>query len=502
MFSRTIALRAGPAALAAPCRSCSRSFGMPLRAKIIAAEASSRAQMSTKVPREFRERPEDEADDVLFDSLYGLRTIQLNRPKKLNSLNASMIRKILPRLVEWEKSDLANVVVMKGSGEKAFCAGGDVAQLAKYNQESEDGWKKSADYFALEYKLDHYIATYGKPYIAFMDGITMGGGVGLSIHAPFRIATERTVFAMPETTIGFFPDVGASFFLPRMAGSVGTYLALTSERLKGANVFYSGVATHYLHSTSLPQLESRLAEIRFRDYDSQEKRLQIINQTLEEYVTGLPHDEPIQLGGDVRKAIDRCFSKSNIADIVTALKGESGATKKWADKTLDTLHKRSPTAVNVALRQMRIGGGWSIAETFQREHQIATKFMQHPDFTEGVTALLVRKEEPKWQPAKLKDITPEMKVADPFFKTSGETLELLNDRDYKEYPYPYFALPTEDEVRNVVLQGQYTPKEVVKKVVEARNSRQGVEEVVKDIVDRKVVVKEGGRAAWREADKQ
>ncbi|KAK1986641.1 enoyl-CoA hydratase/isomerase [Colletotrichum cereale] len=472
---------------------------MPLRAKIVAAEASSRAQMSTKVPREFLERPNDEADDVLFDSLYGLRTIQLNRPQKLNSLNASMIRKILPRLVEWEKSDLANVVVMKGAGEKAFCAGGDVAELAKYNQK-KNGWKKSADYFALEYKLDHYIATYGKPYVAFMDGITMGGGVGLSIHAPFRIATERTVFAMPETTIGFFPDVGASFFLPRMAGSVGTYLALTSERLKGANVFYSGVATHYLHSTSLPQLESRLAEIRFRDYDSQEKRLQIINQTLEEYVTGLPHDEPMQLAGSLRKAIDRCFSKGGIHDIILALKSEKGATKEWADKTLETLHKRSPTAVNVALRQMRIGGSWSIAETFQREHQIATRFMQHPDFTEGVTALLVRKEDPKWQPATLRDIPREMAAADPFFKTSDEPLQLLNDRDYKEYPYPYFALPTEKEVRNVVLQGQYTPEEVVKKVAQARNNRQGVEKVVKDIVDRNIVVKEDGRAAWLEAD--
>ncbi|OLN85047.1 3-hydroxyisobutyryl-CoA hydrolase, mitochondrial [Colletotrichum chlorophyti] len=473
---------------------------MPLRAKIIGVEASSRAQMSTKVPAEFREQRSDDPDDVLFNSLYGLRTIQLNRPKKLNSLNASMIRKILPRLVEWEKSDLANVVVMKGFGEKAFCAGGDVAALAEYNQKHKDGWKTSADYFALEYKLDHYIATYGKPYIAFMDGITMGGGVGLSIHAPFRIATERTVFAMPETTIGFFPDVGASFFLPRMPGAVGTYLALTSERLKGANVFYSGIATHYLHSTSLPHLESRLAEIRFRDYDSIEKRLQIIGQTLDEYATGLPHDTPILISGELRQAIDRCFSKSSINDIVAALKAEEGSMKEWAEKTLDTLHKRSPTAVNVALRQMRIGRGWSIAETFQREHQIATKFMQHPDFTEGVTALLVRKEEPKWNPAALEDVKSD--VADPFFESTGESLELLNDRDYKEYPYPYFALPTENEVRQVVLEGQHTPQEVERKVIASRRGRQGVAEVVKEIVARKVVNNEDGRAAWAEEENQ
>ncbi|OHE96744.1 enoyl-CoA hydratase/isomerase [Colletotrichum orchidophilum] len=495
MFSRTIALRAGPAALAAPCRSCSKTFGMPLRAKIIGAEASSRAQMSTKIPKEFKEQRHDDPDDVMFNSLYGLRTIELNRPKKLNSLNGSMIRKILPRLVEWEKSDLANVVVMKGSGEKAFCAGGDVAALAKYNQD-QDGWKESAKYFELEYKLDHYIATYNKPYVAFMDGITMGGGVGLSIHAPFRVATERTLFAMPETTIGFFPDVGASFFLPRMAGSIGTYLALTSERLKGANVYYSGVATHYLHSTSLPQVESRLAEIRFRDHDSLEKRLQIINQTLEEYATGLPHDEPILLGGELRKAIDRCFSQSNLGAIIEALRAEEGATKRWARKTIETLHKRSPTAVNVALRQMRIGSSWSIAETFQREHKIATRFMQHGDFTEGVTALLVEKRAPVWNPATLEEITPEMNVTEPFFQSDGDDMELLNDRDYQEYPYTYFALPTEAEVRSVVLEGQHTPKEVVKRIAALKNNRQGAAEVVKEIVERKVIANEDGRSVW------
>jgi len=130
---------------------------------------------------------------------------------------------------------MANMIIIKGAG-RAFCAGGDVAALAVDNQKGPEGQQSSKDYFALEYKLDHLIATYPKPYIAFIDGITMGGGVGLSVHAPIRIATEKTVFAMPETTIGFFPDVGASFFLPKMDGQVGTYLALTSEQLKGVNV--------------------------------------------------------------------------------------------------------------------------------------------------------------------------------------------------------------------------------------------------------------------------
>ncbi|ROT34558.1 3-hydroxyisobutyryl-CoA hydrolase [Sodiomyces alkalinus F11] len=479
---------------------------MPLRVKVSAGSGVSRAQMSTKISNdEFKPLPEDEADDVLFNSLYGLRTIELNRPKKLNSLTASMIRKIVPRLHEWEKSDMANIIVMKGAGEKAFCAGGDVTALVNVNKESPDGWKKSASYFGMEYKLDHYIATYKKPYVAFMDGITMGGGVGLTIHAPFRIATERTVFAMPETTIGFFPDVGASFFLPRMNGAVGTYLALTSDRLKGANVFYSGVATHYLHSTSLPAVESRLAELRFRDYDPLEKRLSLIKDTLEEYATGLPQDEPMQISGEVRKAIDRCFSKNSVEDIVAALRAEasSPATQKWAEKTLDTLHKRSPTAVNVTLRQMRLGRGWSIAETFKREHEIAAHFMRHPDFNEGVGALLMSRDNPRapaWQPATLEDVQDAGAVVDPFFESIEdiEPLELFNEEDYNEYQFPELGVPTEEEIRKVVESGIMSPKEVEKHIVATRNGRQGIAAIVKEVISRKVQTDESGKAVWVE----
>lgn len=453
-------------------------------------------QLSTEATR-IKELPGDEANDVSFESRYGLRTILLNRPKKLNSLNGSMIRKIVPRMVEWEKSDMANVIVLKGAGEKALCAGGDVAALAKDNLESKDGWKKSADYFGLEYKLDHYIATYKKPYISFMDGITMGGGVGLSIHAPFRIATEKTVFAMPETTIGFFPDVGASFFLPRMNGAVGTYLALTSDRLTGANVFYSGIATHYLHSTSLPDLEARLAELRFKDSDTQRTRLSIINDTLEEFSTGLPHEQEMQLSGDVRRAIDRCFSKNSVADIIKALEQEKGATEAWAKKQLDTLQKRSPTAVHVTLQQMRVAGEWTIAETFEKEHQIASKFMQHHDFSEGVTALLVRKEKPKWQPASLDAIAPTEDVAAPFFEfDKNHKLDLFSKTDYAEYPFAHFGVPSEKEIQAVLAKNHYTPKELADTIVASRNGRQGIATIVQEIIDRKVTTDAAGKAKW------
>jgi 3-hydroxyisobutyryl-CoA hydrolase len=451
-----------------------------------------------------KELPGDEPEDVVFNTLYGLRQVELNRPKKLHSLNGSMIRKIVPRLQEWAKSDMANVIVLKGSGPKAFCAGGDVAELAKWNTEGPEGQQRSTDYFALEYKLDHYIATYKKPVVAFMDGITMGGGVGLSVHAPFRIATEKTVFAMPETTIGFFPDVGASFFLPKMNGATGTYLALTSDRLKGVNAFYSGIATHYLHSTSLPALESRLAELRFKDYDDLNTRLELIDATIEEFCTGLPHDESIHLAGPLREAIDRCFSHNTVAEIISALKGETGETKEWAEQTLKTLHQRSPTSVHVALRQMRLGSAWSIRETFQREHQMAAKFMRHPDFTEGVSALLIRKpapgeakQPPKWQPATLEDIKEEDNVAEPFFEVEGQRLKLLSDDDYSVYPHARFSLPTEGEVERLVRQGEKSPKGVVDYFVAMRNGKQGVKEVVQEIVDRRTR-NEDGKAVWIE----
>ncbi|KUJ22011.1 ClpP/crotonase [Mollisia scopiformis] len=484
---------------------------MPLRAKITNPAFAARAQITTGSRRDqqgnasvtttevIKELPGDEPEDVLFNTLFGVRTIELNRPSKLHSLNGSMIRKIVPRLQEWAKSDMANVVVIKGSGPKAFCAGGDVAALAIDNLEGEEGQTKSTDYFGLEYKLDHLIATYKKPYVAFLDGITMGGGVGLSIHAPFRIATERTMFAMPETTIGFFPDVGASFFLPRMSGAVGTYLALTSEKLKGVNVFYAGVATHYIHSTSLPALERRLAELRFKDYDTLEERLTLIDSTIEEFCTGLPHDEPMLIQGAMRQAIDRCFGKTNVPEIIEALKVEEGETKEWAEKTLATLHKRSPTSVYVTLRQMQLGREWSISQTFQREYSIAGKFMRHPDFTEGVHALLIRKDgKPAWQPASLEDIKPEDNIADPFFEIEpgAENLQLLSTDDYKHYPFARFNVPTEKQIENVVKGGVLSRKDIVKRFVDARKGKQGVKEVVEEVVNRKTQVDHNNKAQW------
>ncbi|PKX97574.1 mitochondrial 37S ribosomal protein mS47 [Aspergillus novofumigatus IBT 16806] len=461
---------------------------MPLRAKVTNPAFGAAAKMST-APELPKELPGDEPDDVLFSSLYGVRLIELNRPKKLNSLNGSMARKILPRLKEWEKSQLANIVMLSGAGTKALCAGGDVASLALQNEQGPEGQQKSTDFFGLEYRLDHIIATYAKPFISVMDGITMGGGVGLSVHAPFRIATERTVFAMPETTIGFFPDVGGSFFLPRLDGEIGTYLALTSERLNGVQALYAGVATHYFHSSVLSNLTARLAELVFRDHASLAERLDLVNKTMAEFSVGLPpvEQEPIHLAGSLRTAIDRCFKHKTVEEIFRALEQET-VQKEWAQKTLETLSSRSPTSLKVTLRQMRVGKHWSISETFQREYQIAAQFMKHPDFVEGVKARLMSKppRQATWQPATLEEVTSD--AVDAFFKLpEGESrLALFNKTDYKQYPHAY-GLPSEAEIEKFVRDSSESASKTVADFVEKWGHKEGAREKVAEVLARRTV---------------
>lgn len=403
---------------------------------------------------------------------------------------------------------MANVVVIKGEG-RAFCAGGDVATLAKQNKEGKEGQDQSKDFFSLEYKLNHLIATYSKPYVAFMDGITMGGGVGLSINAPIRIATENTVFAMPETTIGFFPDVGASFFLPKLDGQLGMYLSLTSEQLKGANVFYAGVATHYLHSSSLPDLEARLAELQFNDHDTMKHRLQNINSTIEEFCTGMPHDQPLSapIGGDIRKAVDYAFQGAN-QSVEQCLKALQELADKdpndgtdvidWAKKTKKTILQRSPTSVKVTYRQLRESVSWNIAETFIREQGIAARFMEGPDFVEGVSALLVDKPKrtPNWSPNSLDQVS-DRTVSEFFPPIDSLHLQLLNSGEgssYREPPYAaILGLPKEAAIREYIQGSRPRSKDqVVETFVNRFNGKQGVKEKVQEYVDR-MTTEEGGK---------
>ncbi|GBB93781.1 hypothetical protein RclHR1_02230007 [Rhizophagus clarus] len=429
--------------------------------------------------------------DVLHKRKFGSRVFILNRPNVLNALDLSMIRNMTPQLQAWNESDLCKVIILKANGKKAFCAGGDVkrvVELAKKEKNGEVG-AKPLQFFEEEFQLNHLIATLDKPFVAFMDGITMGGGVGLSVHAPFRIATEKTVFAMPEVNIGYFPDVGGSFFLSRMDGEIGTYLALTGSRLHGIDVFLSGIATHYVPSQRLSYLEDRLSELESDDHE-------VINAAIEDFVSEPQQNHIYSLSGDIRKAVDRCFKGNTVESIIDALTKEEDKT--WSKEVINTLLKGSPTSLKVTLRELRKGKQMVITDCFKMEYKLVQKFLEKSDLIEGVTALLVDKREPKWNPSKLDDISDD-EIEKFYFESSEKHhLNLLNIRSFENYPYSRFALPTEEEIQKVVTgetpdagSVSMTQQEVVDFFLKDRKAKIGVREKVLEVLNRKTTQIDG-----------
>ncbi|KAJ1549616.1 hypothetical protein HK405_004261 [Cladochytrium tenue] len=264
--------------------------------------------------------PQPPQPPVLARRVQNLRVFILNRPSALNALSTEMVQLMTPQLKAWNESDLCKVILlMAASGSRAFCAGGDVKDIVlKAKTRRAEEVAAGLKFFEQEYQLNHLIGTLKKPFISLMDGITMGGGVGLSVHAPFRVVTENTVFAMPESGIGLFPDVGGSFFLPRLDGELGTYLGLTGHRLKASEVLFAGIGTHYIPAHRIPMLITRLSEVEADDPEA-------INAILEEYVGDIGPEEwqTWSLGGKVADAINRCFKFDRLEEIVEALKKEA-----------------------------------------------------------------------------------------------------------------------------------------------------------------------------------
>ncbi|KAF9351673.1 hypothetical protein BGX26_010368 [Mortierella sp. AD094] len=429
--------------------------------------------------------------DVLHRKHLSSRTFILNRPKALNALNLSMVRNMTPQLQAWDASDLCKVIVIKGSGGKAFCAGGDVRQVVELaNAQKHD---QALDFFAEEYKLNHMIATLKTPFVAILDGITMGGGVGLSVHAPFRIATEKTLFAMPETNIGLFPDVGGSFFLPRLDGETGTYLGLVGTRLKGIDTVFAGIATHYVPSERLTALEDRLSELETDNHD-------VINMAIEDFVSEPKHGHKYVLSEN-REAIDRCFRFNTIEEIFAALEKEN---TPFGAETLKTLRTMSPTSLKVTLQQIREGANLGIADCFRMEHQLARQFLSGHDFPEGVKALLIEKTlKPQWDPATVEDVDREQILGVYFRNQSPKALSLSNTTSFREYPYRRYALPSEYEIRKIVTgeaQGsgplQLTAEEVAEVCVKKSGGKIGVREKVMEVLSRKVTNGPEGELKW------
>jgi 3-hydroxyisobutyryl-CoA hydrolase len=349
----------------------------------------------------------DEAT-VKFESNSSLRTYILNRPAKLNALDDEMLSALRPKIEEWSASDLCGTIVGRGTG-RAFCIGGDVASVVQ-NAENPATREHAVEYFKREFEMDYILAALKKPYVAILDGLTMGGGVGLAANAPFRIATEKTVFAMPETKIGYCPDVGGSYFLSRLDGEIGTYLALTSETISGRAVFEHGLATHYIPSRRIPQLLDSLAELN-------QPHTSLIDRTIEDLSCEREHDEsPSPFTGAKRIALDTAFRHSTVEAIFKELENLSGIdneeVKKWAADTLATLQLRSPTSLKVALEAVRRGSRMSLLQALDMELKIATAFCRgaSPDFSIGVNAVLVEKTKnrPNWSPATVEEVTPEI----------------------------------------------------------------------------------------------
>lgn len=338
-------------------------------------------------------------DDVLFEKRGSIGLITLNRPKALNALSLAMIRVMLPQLKAWSADPAIGAVVIQGAGDKAFCAGGDVRAVydaglaAKADGTIDRGM--TADFFREEYVLNHAIHNFPKPFIALVDGISMGGGVGLSVHGPIRVATERMLFAMPETGIGLFPDVGGGWFLPRCPGELGTYYALTGARAKAADALALGYATHYVPSDRLPSLTDALAASNWADA-----------RTAETILAGFVADAGRPAILDDKPAIDRCFAHDRVEDILAALKADGSA---WAAGMLERLSGLSPTSMKVSLRQLRLGRTMSYDRIVTMEYRLSQACMIGRDFYEGIRAVLVDKDKtPRWQPASLDDVSDDM----------------------------------------------------------------------------------------------
>ncbi|MCB5426055.1 enoyl-CoA hydratase/isomerase family protein [Altererythrobacter sp. CC-YST694] len=333
--------------------------------------------------------------------------LSLARPRAINALTLDMVEAMQRVLLEWRDDPAVQAVLIDHAEGRGFCAGGDVAAVRR--SVLEDGGAAGRAFFREEYGLNHLLFTYPRPVVAFMDGITMGGGVGIAMPATFRVATENTLFAMPEGAIGLFPDVGAGWYLSRLAGRIGPFLALTGARLDGAECLWAGLATHYLPSDALAQAKARI--IAAPDAVA----------TILDELSVQPPEARLTRNAD---KIDHFFASDRLEDILAALEADDS---KWAGKELATLRSKSPLTMKVALRQIAearrrheldprpLAGGVeqtgrdpgirrddaaAFAEEMRIEYRLAARMIAEPDFAEGVRAVLVDKDNaPRWNPA-------------------------------------------------------------------------------------------------------
>lgn len=349
-----------------------------------------------------------DTDQVLFEMRGAIGLITLNRPKALNSLTAEMCSAVTSQLETWKDDPRVRAVVVTGAGEKAFCAGGDVVMVANAIKE---GTPDGHNFFHDEYLMNIAIKEYPKPYISLVDGIVMGGGVGISVHGDFWVASDKTLFAMPETGIGLFPDVGGGWFLPRLPGEIGMFLALTGARIKAADLYAVGIASHFVTSDKTEALIAALADA--------DIHCENCVKTVLDKFHGDPGSAPLAMH---MEQIDEYFSGFSVEDILMGLEADSD---EWCQKQYATIMRMSPMSLKVTFEQLRRGGVIdSFRENMKMELRIGSEIAKGNDFVEGIRALLIDKDNsPKWNPAALADIS-ERDVAEHFEHIGSKELKI------------------------------------------------------------------------------
>ncbi|TVU31583.1 hypothetical protein EJB05_23273 [Eragrostis curvula] len=352
-----------------------------------------------------------DSDQVLIEENGSTRTVILNRPRQLNALSSTMIMGLLRYFIEYARDDRVKLLIMKGKG-RAFCAGGDVSALVR--SINNDSWKYGADLFRNHFLLNHIIATYNKPQVSLLSGIVMGGGAGVSIHGRFRVATDNMVFAMPETALGHFPDIRASYFLSRLPGFYGEYVGLAGARLDGAEMLACGLATHFVHSNNLMLLVTLIHYELFATVFCQVGQL---------WHMGVVHSRLKRLS-----FLEESLKKVDTSDPF-AEQEASNSADEWVAATINSLKKASPTSLKISLRSIREGRTQSVGECLRREYRMICHVMRGDfsrDFFEGCRATLIDKDRnPKWMPARLEQVYDEA-VEKYFSKVDDPQWEDLN----------------------------------------------------------------------------
>ena len=346
-----------------------------------------------------------ETQDVLIEAKGALGHIRLNRPKAINSLTLEMVKKIQAALSLFEKDPAIGLVLVTGEGERGLCAGGDIRALYDHGR---DGSGFGETFFREEYRMNAHIAGYRKPYVVVMDGITMGGGVGISAHGTVRIVTERTKMAMPETGIGFFPDVGGTWLLSRSPGEIGTFIGLTGEAFGGADAIYAGFADEYVQSGEIAALIDKLSAL------PAQVSLDDVRNVVKSFASAVSALLALH-----RTEIDQMFAFDTVEQILAALQASND---EFAKSALKVLAQKSPRSMKVALKLLRLARhDRTLQESLQREFDAAHTVLASDEFYEGVRAAVVDKDRtPKWSPVSVEEVTKSM--VDAYFTPSPEKL--------------------------------------------------------------------------------